>query len=561
MIGRGPGASWPVLAILLVLAPTVCGQALQDQLDEQRFLQGLADLGLREALDHHVRTNPPADEIEAVLYRMADRRMTLRSPAVPMATRIRALEELLDLRRSLIDGHRDHPERHRWLLDQAEDLLFELLPAEGSGFTVLFGLPTPRQHERARDVARRLPPLTSTAGLELDRRLQTLGLEAETSSDAWLERRREWLKENERGRRLPFLRGVGLFLHATLVGGDGDLSAETMWRRAADELEPLAGRLSGELAARASLYAALAAVRLDERERARRLLQVTIDAEGTSSSDLLAARLAMLEIEASARPDPTGETLERSLRRLDGDYLAPQDLFFRLIIRDRLFMARRDAARVADSAARERALAEAFDAYLELLEDSKAAGSPRLRDAMLEKLSIAADEQAPLALLPPVVTVARAGGLARATRYGEAIDLYRSVLGDNELPPVLHAAALFGLARASYDAGRFAGAIESFTQLADSFATDPRSESAIELAAALGARQYREAPDDAAVRRRLDRSLGVLLARYPNLESVDRWRYLAGRIALQERRIDDARTHFSRVARDAEQWLDAQFMG
>ena len=82
----------------------------------------------------------------------------------------------------------------------------------------------------------------------------------------------------------------------------------------------------------------------------------------------------------------------------------------------------------------------------------------------------------------------------------------------------------------------------------------------MELAATLAWDEHRAAPGDGEVRRTLRETLDVLLAKYPNLRSIDRWQYAAGRLALVEKRFADATGHFAKVTPNAREWLDANFM-
>jgi tetratricopeptide (TPR) repeat protein len=77
-------------------------------------------------------------------------------------------------------------------------------------------------------------------------------------------------------------------------------------------------------------------------------------------------------------------------------------------------------------------------------------------------------------------------------------------------------------------------------------------------AAALAAELYRRAPDQPEARALLRSTLDLLLARYPNLASIDRWRFAAATLAFDEGRYERAVTLFEQVPPDAEQWLDAQ---
>jgi len=116
------------------------------------------------------------------------------------------------------------------------------------------------------------------------------------------------------------------------------------------------------------------------------------------------------------------------------------------------------------------------------------------------------------------------------------------------------------LAKALYEHGQLLFAALRFIELAEEHPADSQAEKAIEMAAAIAAGLHRKEPGDAQARAALGAALNVLLERYPNLPTIDRWRYAAGRLALEEERFEDAAGLFERVAPNANEWLDAHFM-
>jgi tetratricopeptide (TPR) repeat protein len=255
------------------------------------------------------------------------------------------------------------------------------------------------------------------------------------------------------------------------------------------------------------------------------------------------------------------------LASIEEKYSDPALLFYRVLIADQQFRLRRMLADAAAPGDRARILAGAFAAYTELMKVPYPAGTiPRdtLRSIAFARLTTAAAASGPdvdASQLPAIVAVARADALSAdpATR-DQAIVSLESALGDSSLAADDRAAALFVLARALFEAGQPLLAAQRFEELARDNPTDPQAERAIELAAMLAWEEHRRAPEDAQTRKTLRETLDLLLVKYANLASIDRWQYAAGRLALVERRYDDSIKRFEKVTPNAAEWLDANFM-
>ena len=548
--GRGIIAGFAVL-----LAAAAAGaQSLEERLDEEQFIQGLIELELPEVLDHYLATHPAADPAVAVGHQVAAERMKIRAAGVSPQERLAALERILGLRGELIEAHRDDLRRAVWLADQAADLLFELLPIDASGLTTLFGLPSSTQRQRAERVAREVDALAADAEREIERAI--LGLEATPgyADDIALQMERRRLARSQRDRRIPFLRGVGAFLRAQIVGDD----PEAGFRLAAEVLEPLTDApavLEGSLAAQARLYRGLALARLGQTEAAARLLEQVAGDPASRPADAFAARLDRI-LDRAARPDPGAV-----LAALDALGRVESNVLFVVLIADQRFLLRRRLALAATAARRDRLMIEAYSTYTDLLEADLGLPDEQVRAIVLMKLTSAADADAPLEKLPPLVSVARAKHLAQDERTrAQAIELFRQVLARDDLDEHEAAAVLFGLAKAHYTNEQPLPAARRFTELARRYPTDRQAERAIELGVTIAADLRRRGPDDAAVRRALEEGLDLLLDRYPNLASIDRWRFAAGRLALDEGRFKRAVEVFNQIPPNAGNWLDARYM-
>ena len=473
--------------------------------------------------------------------------------AADPAERAALVERVLRRRAALLDDHPDDDRRAVWLADQAQDLLFLALPIDSSGLIMRFGLPTSLQRARAGGTAREINDLATAAELAMQRAI----LDSESRRDRTRDDPRgggleATLLDTRNALRIPFLRGIGACLHAEFNVSDPRVR-RALYGVAVSRLEPLEGRLAGGAAVTARLYAGLAQFGAEQFDAAGASLQAVADDAAAGPVQVFTARMALV------RCREAGESLSAALTALDevlARYRNADDLLFRVLIADERFrLLRRHATETSAGTARDRLLAEAFRAYLDLAETEAAAG----RVAM-SRLILVADGLTPLESLPGLVAVARAGNLA-LTRDGrtEAIELYRRLLETGRLDDTAAAAAIFGLARTHLSEGDHPAAVGQLLRLAHDYPASLHAETSIELAATLAAEMYRLLPGDTGHRALLRQVLEVLVGRYPNLARVDRWRYRAGCLALDERRYEAAMDLFESIAPDAADRPIAQY--
>jgi len=453
------------------------------------------------------------------------------------AERAAIVEGMLDLRAQLIRDHPADPRQPFWLADQAQDLFYLVLPADSSGLVARFGLPTPQQLDRVRRVAREMNDFASRAEIALEQVI----MDAESNRGGGFDAR---LIETERNRRVPFLRGIAACL-------DADFNVEDPGRRhalyaiASARLGPIADLLPDRFAATAQLYAGLALLGSQHYLDAARVLRDVSTDPLARRTDVFAARLALVRCRAAV---DAGDALA-GLDEIATDFPGSDELLLSVLIADERFRLRQRQGRVAD----------AFGAYLELAQ----ADGPRhaaTRAIGFSRLVLVAGPGTPLEGLPRLVSVARAGNLA-ANPAGrtEAIELYERLLADDRLDDTTRATAMFGLGRVYLDAGNLTGAVRQLAKLARVFPASTHAEASIELAASVAAESNRLAPGDDGQRALLREVLEILLGRYPNLASVDRWRYRAGCLALDEQRFEDAIGFFDAVGVDAGVRADALY--
>lgn len=547
-----------LLTLDVIIAP-VHAQSLDQRLDSETYLRGLRDLQLPEVIEHYLRIHPPADDVEAALQAIT-RQQALLSAATG-DQRQAAVDALLTARADLIAKHPADPRRAVWLADQASDIFFEVFSIDGFGLVALFGLPDAEQSLRASAAAARMNQCAEQAEQAIDGAIRALEGLPNFSRDVMLQQRRRQLADIERDRRIPFLRGVAAYLDGERNQRD-DAQQRAAWELVARTLAPLTESLEGGPLLTARLYEGLALAQLGRFDDAEKRFASVAKDPAAAPADVFAARMGGV---LNRRVAKGLQSALDGLASIEEKYADPSLLFYRVLIADQQFLLRRAMAESASPADRAKFFAGAFAAYTDLAKIPYPAGTvPRdtLRSIAFSRLATAAGTtDAPVAQLPAIVAVARADALSRdpATR-DQAIVALEAALKEPSLAPDDRASALFVLGRALFEADQPLLSAQRFCELARDHAADPQAERAIELAAALAWEEYSRAPDDASTRQTLRETLELLLLKYPNLASIDRWQYAAGRLALDEARYDDSMQRFAKVTANAAEWLDANFM-
>jgi tetratricopeptide (TPR) repeat protein len=398
----------------------------------------------------------------------------------------------------------------------------------------------------------------SQAEVEILRTILDLESAPGFADDIAQQQARRHLIETERDRRIPFFRGVAAVLHAELI--DQDQPARTaQLELAATTLSMLAEKLDGPLATQARLFGALAAARLGRFDEAETVFADVARNEASRPSDIFVARIGGV-INRTMRGGPAAGL--EALASIEDRYTGADGFFHRILLADHRFILQRRLARQAsDPAERAVLLKSAFESYLALLKLDLGMPTETVRAVIFDRLTLAADDDVPVDELPALVAIARGSRMTEdETNRAAGIEMLTSALERSDLAPSERAASLYALGKALFAAGQPQPAARRFLELATAHATDIQAEKAIELAAGIAADAHDQSPDDEAARSLLREALDVLLARYPNLPTVDRWRYAAGELALREKRFEEAMKLFGQIAPDAQQWLDANFM-
>ncbi|MCZ6836010.1 MAG: tetratricopeptide repeat protein [Planctomycetota bacterium] len=543
--------TWSVL-IGVSLSRLTSAQTPDSSEQDVRYLQGLVELGLKEVIESYLTQVEREDSLKASLLRLETHRLWMNHPEVTPSRREQHLEHLLNQRRELIEANESNPRSAVWMADQAQDALDHLFTLDASGLTSLYGNPGARQQSIASRAAKMVDEYATLAQAQIDRVIQDLEIHPDFRNDVELQMRHRRLVEQERDGRIAYLRGVGGYLHAMLNLHRAS-DRESYFRNTIASLDLLASRLTGSLGVRATLYRGLARGQLGEFDLSEDILKQVIDDVDALPVDVFGARMGLVSNEQLSMG---AESALIKLEAMTDRYAHASALFYRVLIADRIFLLRKRLAEMDD----EFSLANAYHAYLDLLDIYRGIDE-QLRAIVFARLVNASDEDTPLDQLPALVSIAKASHLARDQGETQAatamlVRLLESVsLSESEKPMVL-----FELGKTLYASGDFLNAARRFLELAQKHPQDRRAEEAIELAANIAERQWREHPEDKKTQKLLKNALEVLLESYPNLSTIDRWRYASGKRAFREGNIGEASDLFKQVSSDSDLWPDALFM-
>ncbi len=477
------------------------------------------------------------------------------------------LERSLAERRQQIQSHPDDPQRALWLADLGNELFLENLPHDATGITALFGSPSTDQRQKAAAIARELYETATEAEKLIPNAIVQVESAPNFAHDPALQDRRRDLIDTQRDRRIPFLRGVGAFLHAEWNITDTK-EKQSLYTTADRLLTPLIDKLESAAAIEARLYAGLAKARLGQFDSAESLFTAVATNPASAPQQIFTARMGgvLNRIVRGGQNGPSSGL--DALSSIDTRYAGKdsQDLFFRVLIADQRFSLKHQLLIAAPQEKRPPLIASAIAAYTDLLKIDSATPRETIRAIVLDRLANALLRNNVIApewnsSLPGIATVAVADRLAQSDSTREqAITTLESALQNRNLDAEAQPIALFTLGRALFDHGDSLHAAQRFIELAVNFPSDPQAQRAIELGVTIAADLDRASADDSEARTLLREGLSILLQQSPNLTSINHWRFAAGKLALDESRFDEATTYLTQITLDAALRLDANFM-
>lgn len=470
--------------------------------------------------------------------RVGELNEVIRSGSSSSEERNIAFQECLALRSKMLSSDElDGAALAFMMCQQAEDLIATGLALDQLGMTVLFGYPTESELNQA--LGRINAGLTMVAKAELAVERALFDLERVPASKRTAVQRESLLqlREQERDRRLPLLRGSGLVHRAE--GFEQSAAAQATMRDAAVDLEALQERLDGAVLARATWLYGLAVARLDRYEDAEAAFRQAATGSMSTADDVLAARLGGIVNRSHQGGADRGI---RSAEMLEDRYQERSQLRHRLLIVDHQARLHSESKRFGEAAtAWSRLHAPLVDAGLD------GAMARALLDERIRRLPVSD---------PKMMTSADLL-LAHASRPElDATDLagsLRVVLKSDSLGDRQRARALSSLGLALSRSGRPLEAAAVLLDLANTIPNEPEAAAGIDLAARLSLQRALADPANTVAHTLAVASLDRMLSTFTSRPDIDGWRLAAGRLAASDGRLHDALAAYEAVQEGSEQ--------
>ena len=489
---------WPLLCLVLVLAPSRTEQQIMDQL-----------VGLESII---------------------------RASASTSAQRQEALRKRVEIRGQAISNEDyDRFTRAQWAGDQAEDLLSTGLSLDRLGLQVLYGYPTAAERELAE--ARISAGLAAVARAEEAVEQAIRDLEGIPASKRTTVQRGMLLqlRERERDLRLPLLRGIGL-VHRAECCEAGDARRRTM-AEAATALFELDEQLDGLSSVRAGWLRGLALARTDRVDEAATAFQVAATHEDAGPDEVLAARLGSVVNRAHVHGADHGI---RSAQLLLRRYEEPEQLREHLLVTDHIGSLH---AQLDDPSSAARAWNDMQPLLVKSGVDSATARA--LIDERIRRLPV----HDPIANGSVDVMLAH---LDRSNIEPERlIERLRTTLSADDIDDDHRARAMAALGATLVRANKPIDASRVLVELATTMPRRREAGPAIDAAARLALEAALARPEDVAARALAIEAIDVMLTKFPYRPGIDAWRMAAGRLATEEGRWTRALNVYDAVGSDA----------
>ncbi len=553
--------------ILVLLALSVCrgawGQSLDEQLDQDQFLKGLAEYGLDDLLDYVLESSSAGDAALPELIEIAHLQAALADPELSGEARGATVERLIDARRKLIDAHPSDARLPLWQADLAFNLLFLKTSLSALDLTIEFGIASEAQWEQMRAAADEALRLVDDATVGLSDEILDLEEDPEFAGSAAMQQRHRYLLQVEQRQRLPFLNAAAAYYSALAKAG----AEQDQWQLVADTLTPLLGELTEPWLSRGRSMAAMSLARLGRFDEARMHFDTLLGGSGADAVALLRARLGMVEL---LRRSEGTAAAAAALDKLAASVEIRRDPFtFLLICDQRFFDAVRgltaDAGRIdlhdTTGEAARRQVDEAVRVYRAYLDnDLLPLNAAQRQEVVAGRWRSILPDSIPLSELPPEMALAQAERMAGdPQRQSEAVELLESLLARHGNDPQVAPRIMLALATAHAARGESKEAARLLMDAASRFPLSPRAQQSAEQAAALLSAAVLDQPDLPELQALYDEALALVVERFPQASLFDRWAYERGLLLSRQQRYDRAGHNFSLVASESDLYLDAAF--
>ena len=602
-----------MIASFICLAVAGVIYAQLEKLDKGTLYDGLAKEGMTELLLHLMDSEPPGDPVIACLIRVAQYRTRYSDEQLSTQLRNHAYQTLLVELRKLIHDYYDHEQRPLWQTDLAVLLLFEQLGTQSQDAALFyeFGLPDVTQRQLFEETVPEALAELADANLQffrlasllprqvdhVEKRVNT-GLWQRMIDQYWKSQTQYYLAqaayytallpndhpyfanlgnhpkiveqketvENERKRLLTLaIRSIGIFLNKEAPTYNEQLHRHSLLLR---------GRTL---------------VAQDKLDDAMSDFESVISTQGSDITDLV-AHMAKAEL-----LDQRGKTKMALsiLNRLAQHHLAQNYLLYRLLVTDQMHRIRLRAAQESPPSKRVKAIAAAYEPYVELFSDPSLGREViDLRNFVYQRWEQNLPVKADLTQLPPIVVVgmaqfARADGQNKAIeseeaasqgleavaktkltdaklRLERAIKLTTPLLDRRDLPDAIRGQAMYNWGLATYysatsDPTAALRASQMWIDMAEQLSDQPDAERAIEYAEGV-LRLWRGQPQASPqLRKAYERATSVLFTTFPASNAADDARLYYGVYVLEPAgRFDEAVDMFAHVPYGHVNYFEAQ---
>lgn len=553
-----------LIALLALLAGGAArAQGLDEQLDQDQFLKGLAEYGLDDLLDYVLESSSAGDAALTELVEIAHLQAALADEELDSEARSLTIDRLVGARRKLIDAHPNDPRMPLWQADLAFNLLFLKTAQSALDLTIEFGIASEAQWEQMRAAANEALRLVDDATVGLSDEILDLEEDEDFAGSAAMQQRHRYLLQVEQRQRLPFLNAAAAY-YSALAGAGAD---DDLWKLVAETLTPLLGELTEPWLSRGRSMAAMSLVRLGRYDEARLHFDTLLGASGADAVALLRARLGMVEL---LRRSEGTAAAAAALDKLAASAEIRRDPFTFLLICDQRFLdAVRGAAdgdtpidlRATTGQAAERQVDEAVRVYRAYLEnDLLPLNAAQRQEVVAGRWRSILPDSIPLSDLPPEMALAQAERMAGdPQRQNEARALLESLLTRHGDDPQITPRVMLALASAHAARGQAPEAARLLMDAAARFPLSPRAQQSAEQAAALLSAAVLDQPDSPELQALYEEALALVVERFPQASLFDRWAYERGLLLSRQQRYGQAAHNFSLVASESDLYPDAAF--
>ena len=519
-------------ALLLTLGTAAVDDPFADRLDEESYLQSLGRLQLTEVLDMYLESRGTDDPRGAAEFQIAAIDAAMREPGLEASARRSLLDRRIAVRRELLATELDSATELAWRLGLAEDHLLIGLGMSHLGLSAMHGASDAEREAMANRHVEAGRAALQRAEIALEKAIWSLEEVPASKRTAAQRNALVDLRETQRDRRLPLLRGVAL-VHAAMLSEDASERSRLM-QDAREGLADLPGQLEGAASPRASWLLGMATAQAGDYDAAESMFRDAATHDSATRSDILAARLGgVFNRVVAGGPDRGIRSAESIIRR----YGEPEDRAERIMLTGMLVNLHLQAGAVSDRSGHE---AQAVRVLLDLGSHLRSQG---LDAAMVEAFVGQRIESLPIG----------SGGQDHLPSEAALILLARSedpagiqgLLARTDLSSQTRVRALMLECDRLEAAGEMQAAAEVAMQAAELGQDVPEGGTAAERAARLAMeRLQRDEPDARAV---AGRALLLLCTKYPERPGIDEWRLAAGRLAMQDGALETARSYYESI--------------